>query len=54
MADLFIMARVLHDWDEERDDVLLTKVFNSLTPGGLCCHNSQNQVLLTKKMNILL
>ncbi|PVD19570.1 hypothetical protein C0Q70_20060 [Pomacea canaliculata] len=34
MADLFIMARVLHDWDEERDDVLLTKVFNSLTPGG--------------------
>uniref|UniRef100_A0A4W4EVS7 Acetylserotonin O-methyltransferase n=1 Tax=Electrophorus electricus TaxID=8005 RepID=A0A4W4EVS7_ELEEL len=33
-ADLFILARILHDWKEERCILLLDKVYKSCKPGG--------------------
>ncbi|XP_040279667.1 acetylserotonin O-methyltransferase-like isoform X2 [Bufo bufo] len=33
-ADLFIVARVIHDWTEEKCIKLLTKVYQSCRPGG--------------------
>ncbi|XP_053313342.1 acetylserotonin O-methyltransferase-like [Spea bombifrons] len=33
-ADLFIMARIIHDWSEEKCLQLLNKVYKSCKPGG--------------------
>ncbi|XP_044143958.1 acetylserotonin O-methyltransferase-like [Bufo gargarizans] len=33
-ADLFIMARIIHDWTEEKCLVLLRKIYQSCRPGG--------------------
>ncbi|KAM6970569.1 acetylserotonin O-methyltransferase [Aplochiton taeniatus] len=33
-ADLYILARILHDWTDERSIELLTKAYQSCTPGG--------------------
>ncbi|XP_044147044.1 acetylserotonin O-methyltransferase-like [Bufo gargarizans] len=33
-ADLFILARIIHDWTEEKCIKLLTKVYQSCRPGG--------------------
>ncbi|XP_067664636.1 acetylserotonin O-methyltransferase-like [Haliotis asinina] len=33
-ADLYIVSHVIHDWDIEKTDILLSKVFRSLPPGG--------------------
>jgi acetylserotonin N-methyltransferase len=33
-GDLFAMSRILHDWSEDKINVLLTKVYNHLPPGG--------------------
>ncbi|XP_069617659.1 acetylserotonin O-methyltransferase-like isoform X2 [Ranitomeya imitator] len=33
-ADLFIMARIIHDWTEEKCLALLKKIYQSCRPGG--------------------
>ncbi|XP_017573468.1 acetylserotonin O-methyltransferase [Pygocentrus nattereri] len=33
-ADLYILARILHDWTDERNVELLTKIHQSCSPGG--------------------
>ncbi|KAK5890584.1 hypothetical protein CesoFtcFv8_014093 [Champsocephalus esox] len=33
-ADLYILARILHDWTDERCIELLTRVYNACKPGG--------------------
>ncbi|XP_077150804.1 acetylserotonin O-methyltransferase-like isoform X3 [Ranitomeya variabilis] len=33
-ADLFIMARIIHDWTEEKCLALLRKIYQSCRPGG--------------------
>ncbi|KAK6309849.1 acetylserotonin O-methyltransferase isoform X1 [Coregonus clupeaformis] len=33
-ADLYILARILHDWTDERSIELLTKVYRACRPGG--------------------
>jgi acetylserotonin N-methyltransferase len=33
-ADLYALGRVLHDWQEPQIEMLLSKVFNALPPGG--------------------
>ncbi|XP_075449190.1 acetylserotonin O-methyltransferase-like [Ascaphus truei] len=33
-ADLFIMARIIHDWTEEKCSQLLNKIYKSCKPGG--------------------
>lgn len=32
-ADLYILARVLHDWSDEKVNILLSKVAEACTPG---------------------
>ena len=32
-ADLYILCRVLHDWPEEKLDLILSNVFKCLSPG---------------------
>lgn len=32
-ADLYILARILHDWSDEKLDVLLSKLSKMCTPG---------------------
>ena len=32
-ADLYVLSRVLHDWGEDKINLLLAKVFKSLQPG---------------------
>ncbi|XP_052004470.1 acetylserotonin O-methyltransferase-like [Xyrauchen texanus] len=34
VADLYILARILHDWTDQRNLELLTKVYQSCRPGG--------------------
>ena len=34
-ADIYSLVTILHDWDEERIDVLLRKIYNSLPSGKL-------------------
>ena len=40
-ADLYSLVTILHDWDENRIDLLLNKVFKSLPSGKLlpCTHS---------------
>lgn len=33
-ADLFTLGRILHDWSEEKIDLLLRKIYDALPPGG--------------------
>jgi acetylserotonin N-methyltransferase len=33
-ADLFTVGQILHDWDEEKIDALLRRIYNALPPGG--------------------
>jgi acetylserotonin N-methyltransferase len=33
-ADLFALGRILHDWSEEKIDLLLRKIFDRLPDGG--------------------
>jgi acetylserotonin O-methyltransferase len=33
-ADLYSLGRILHDWSDDRIQVLLTKIFGALPPGG--------------------
>ncbi|MEE6469064.1 hypothetical protein FKM82_008486 [Ascaphus truei] len=33
-ADLFIMARIIHDWTEDKCSQLLNKIYKSCKPGG--------------------
>ncbi|XP_063070543.1 acetylserotonin O-methyltransferase [Engraulis encrasicolus] len=33
-ADLYILARILHDWTDERSSQLLAKAYRSCSPGG--------------------
>ena len=33
-ADLFTLGRILHDWSEEKIDLLLRKIYDRLPPGG--------------------
>jgi len=33
-AELYILSHVIHDWGEEKIDVLLEKIYKSLKPGG--------------------
>ncbi|NP_001108381.1 acetylserotonin O-methyltransferase [Danio rerio] len=33
-ADLYILARILHDWTDQRSVELLTKIYQSCRPGG--------------------
>ena len=33
-ADLYILTRILHDWDNKHVDVILSKVFDSLPSGN--------------------
>jgi acetylserotonin N-methyltransferase len=33
-ADLFAMSRILHDWSEDKINVLLTRIYQRLPPGG--------------------
>ena len=32
-ADLYVLTRILHDWGEDKIDIILSKVFNSLPSG---------------------
>lgn len=32
-ADLYILARVLHDWSDEKVNILLNKIAEACTPG---------------------
>ena len=34
-ADIYSLVTILHDWDEERIDLLLNKIYNSLPSGKL-------------------
>ena len=34
-ADIYSLVAILHDWDEERIDFLLRKIYNSLPSGKL-------------------
>jgi hypothetical protein len=34
-ADLYSMVTILHDWDEEKIDFLLNKIYNSLPSGKI-------------------
>lgn len=33
-ADLFILGRILHDWNEEKGRILLKKIYSALPPNG--------------------
>ena len=35
-ADLYILARILHDWTDEKVHALLRKISDACTPGKLC------------------
>ena len=35
-ADLYILARILHDWNDEKVHALLSKISAACTPGKLC------------------
>ncbi|XP_046346790.1 acetylserotonin O-methyltransferase-like [Haliotis rufescens] len=43
-ADLYIIAHVIHNWDIEKTDILLSKVYRGLPPGG-------SLLLLEKTLN---
>lgn len=32
-ADLYILARILHDWPDEKVNILLSKIADACTPG---------------------
>ena len=36
-ADIYSLVTILHDWDKERIDLLLNKIYNSLPSGKLHC-----------------
>ncbi|KAM8820353.1 acetylserotonin O-methyltransferase [Eudromia elegans] len=33
-ADLYILSKILHDWDDDKCKQLLTKIYKACTPGG--------------------
>ena len=35
-ADLYVLSRILHDWSEEKVDLILSNVFRCLPPGTKC------------------
>lgn len=45
-ADLYILARIIHDWPEEKCVTLLKKIHDSCRPGELKCQ--LKRVLLAK------
>ncbi len=34
-ADLYILARILHDWPDEKVHILLSKIADACTPGKI-------------------
>ena len=36
-ADLYILSHVIHDWDAKHVDILLNKIYTSLSPGEWPC-----------------
>lgn len=38
-ADLYVLTHIIHDWSQEKIDVLLSNVFNNLPSGMKHCKN---------------
>ncbi len=46
-ADLYILARILHDWTDQRSVELLTKIYQSCRPGTNTHTHTHHTLILT-------
>ena len=44
-ADLYILARILHDWTDDKVHALLSKISDACTPGKLCSSPNISRML---------
>ena len=44
-ADLYILARILHDWTDDKMHALLSKISDACTPGKLCSSPNISRML---------